>query len=157
MDVAQPVIMQYLHYLEDKSPIANDASVFNQIEYQYVYLIAVVMLKMLVDSHRWFDEVTWDDINATIEAHQSFALELQRNPAALPDLVEQLAEAHPEPELLRFLAEATQKRVDDKPNLPPIRAKYRPMAFLIFYSMLSAVLNKEVVPLDEAGPEPGEG
>jgi hypothetical protein len=143
MDVAQPVIMQYLHYLEDKSPIANDASVFNQIEYQYVYLIAVVMLKMLVDSHRWFDEVTWDDIDATIEAHQSFALELQRNPAALPDLVEQLAEAHPEPELLRFLAEATQKRVDDKPDLPPIRAKYRPMAFLIFYTMLTAVLNKE--------------
>jgi hypothetical protein len=71
--------------------------------------------------------------------------------------VEHLAEAHLEPELLRFLAEATQKRVDDKPNLPPIRAKYRPMAFLIFYSMLSAVLNKEVVPLDEAGPEPGEG
>jgi hypothetical protein len=70
MDVAQPVIMQYLHYLEDKSPIANDASVFNQIEYQYVYLIAVVMLKMLVDSYRWFDEVTWDYLNATIISQQ---------------------------------------------------------------------------------------
>jgi hypothetical protein len=157
LDAAQPVIMQYLDYLENKSPIANDASVFNQIEYQYVYLIAVVMLKMLVDSYRWFDEVTWDDLNATISSQQSFAIELQRNPAALPELVEHLAEAHLEPELLRFLAEATQKRVDDKPNLPPIRAKYRPMAFLIFYSMLSAVLNKEVVPLDEAKPEPGEG
>ena len=144
LDAAQPVIMQYLHYLEDNSPIANDASVFNQIEYKYVYLIAVVMLKMLVDSHRWFDEVSWDDLNATISAQQSFALELQRNPAALPEMVEQLAEAHPEPELLRFLAEATQKRVDDKPNVPPIRAKYRPMAFLIFYTMLTAVFSKEV-------------
>jgi hypothetical protein len=101
------------------------------------------MLKMLVSSHRWFDEVTWDDINATIREVQPFATELLRNPAALPDLVEQLTEGHAEPELLRFLVEATQKRLDDKPNLPPIRVKYRPTAFLIFYTILTAVLNKE--------------
>jgi hypothetical protein len=143
LDMAQPVVMEYLHYLEDKSLIENDTSVFSRIEYRYVYLITVVMLKMLVSSHRWFDEVTWDDINATIREVQPFATELLRNPAALPDLVEQLTEGHAEPELLRFLVEATQKRLDDKPNLPPIRVKYRPTAFLIFYTILTAVLNKE--------------
>jgi hypothetical protein len=143
LDTLQPAIMEYLEYMEEKSPIENDASVFSRIEYRYVYLITVVMLKMLVDSHRWFDEVTWDDINATIQEVQPFATELLRDPTALPELVERLAEDHVEPELLRFLVEATQKRVDDKPNLPPIRAKYRPMAFLIFYTILTAVLNKE--------------
>lgn len=153
LDFEQPAIMhQYLPYFEENSPIENDKSVFSKIEFQYVYLISVVTLKVLLDSPRWLNEVSWDDLNETIRSQQSIADELLRDPAALPDLVERLAEDHPEPNLVRFLGEATQKRVDDKSDLPPIRAKYRPIAFLIFYTILSAVLNNE-----EKRPEPEVG
>lgn len=143
LDFEQPVIMEYLEYLSENSIVENDPALFSRIEYRYVYLISVVMLKLLVDSGRWLRSVTWDDINATITAQQPLASELFRDPASLQDVALRLAEEHPEPDLLRFLAEACQKRIDDKPDLPPIRAKYRPAAFLIFYTILTAVLNNE--------------
>lgn len=143
LDFEQPTLMQYLEYLAENSPIENDESVFSKIEFRYVYLISVVTLKVLLDGPRWLNEVSWDSLNETIKAQQPIATELLRDPAALPDLVERLAEDHPEPDLVRFLGEATQKRVDDKLDLPPIRAKYRPIAFLIFYTFLSAMLNNE--------------
>lgn len=139
----QPVLIEYLEYLAERSPVADDASVFSQVEYRYIYLISVVMLKMLLDSRYLLREVTWDDLNATIVAGQPVANDIFRDPANLPDIVQRLAEDHPEPHLLRFLGDACQKRLDDKPDLPPIRAKYRPTAFLIFYTILTTVLNIE--------------
>ncbi|MCB9106298.1 MAG: hypothetical protein H6633_18945 [Anaerolineales bacterium] len=139
--IEQPIFLDFMEYLTDHSLVSNDPSVFSQSEYRYIYLISVVMLKVLIDSRHIFREVTWDDLNATIAATQPLANEIFANPAGLADIVNQLAENHPEPDLLRFLSDACHQRLDDHPDQPPIRAVYRSRAFLILYTILTSVMN----------------
>ncbi|MCB9077167.1 MAG: hypothetical protein H6631_06220 [Anaerolineaceae bacterium] len=145
IEFAQPILMQYLEYLADHSPVSDDPSVFSRSEYRYIYLISIVTLRLLIDSRHWPDEVSWDDINATIAASQPVANDIFANPTGLSDIVQGLAEDHPEPELLLFLSDACHKRLDDKPDEPPIRVKYRPTAFLIFYTILMSLLNNSSI------------
>lgn len=137
----QPIFLDFMEYLSDHSLVSNDPSVFSQSEYRYIYLISVVMLKVLIDSRQIYREVTWDDLNATIAASQPLANEIFADPAGLADIVNRLAEDHLEPDLLRFLGDACHQRLDGQSDQPPIRAVYRPRAFLILYTILTSVMN----------------
>ena len=141
----QPVFLDYLEYVADNSPVGDDSSLFSQTEYRYVYLISIVTLKMLIDSRYDLEEVSWEDLNNTITISQPVADAVFSDPDNLADTVKRLAEDHPEPELLLFLSDACHKRLDNKTDAPPIRAKYRPIAFLIFYTILTSVLNARQV------------
>ncbi|MCB0194954.1 MAG: hypothetical protein KDJ65_23590 [Anaerolineae bacterium] len=141
----QPALLDYLRYLANNSPVSNDSSLFSQTEYRYVYRMSIVLLKMLIDSPYWLEEVSWDDLNNTITISQPVADAVFSDPTNLANTVKRLAETHPEPELLLFLSDACHKRLDNKPNEPPVRARYRTTTFLIFYTILTSVLNTRPV------------
>ncbi len=50
-----------------------------------------------------------------------------------------MIENHLEPELLRFIVDATRSHPDD-PGSPPIRREYRAVAFTVFQIILQAML-----------------
>jgi hypothetical protein len=55
-----------------------------------------------------------------------------------------MIETHPEPELLRFIADTVRPQADN-PGAPPIRPEYLKIVLLLFQIVLNAMLGRREV------------
>jgi hypothetical protein len=136
MTLEQPYVQVYLLAMSEQPE-------FDENEGQIFFYVGTVVWQIMKQSPKQLREVTPAELERAEKANERFFETLSSDTEAdFLSATKTMLEAHPEPEVLRYVVEAIMEEDEEyDPDDPPIRDENRGLAFLYLKVVLDAFIS----------------